>query len=256
MNDRARLELVAVAATATNSSLRIFEGARQAIAEAATVDEVKRVLALACGLAAAARQATDHEMEAEAVALKLEAERRLGQLMAAQRATVGLATGGDAARVARDLQDPEHKPTLAQAGITKGLAQRARRAAAMSEPEFETALEAAREAQHVRSRRRTRSTTPARHDAGATSASELALLNTQIDELQAEICRLNGEADDLRIELLRIRAENTALRSETRELRAQLRSAPVGAPAPSGDGLDIPEFLRRTPTTGGRGARS
>jgi hypothetical protein len=43
-------------------------------------------------------------------------------MMAAQKATVGLATGGDAVRVARGIQNPEVKPTLAEAGIDKNLA--------------------------------------------------------------------------------------------------------------------------------------
>jgi hypothetical protein len=59
----------------TALSLIVFEDARRAIADAETVEQVNKILALATGLAAAARQATDREMEAEAAVLKLEAER-------------------------------------------------------------------------------------------------------------------------------------------------------------------------------------
>jgi hypothetical protein len=45
-------------------------------------------------------------------------------MMAEQRKTVGLATGGDAKRVTRGIQNPEYKPTLAQAKIDKNLAVR------------------------------------------------------------------------------------------------------------------------------------
>ena len=96
----------------TAHSLRIFEDARREIADAESVDQVKRILALATGLAAAARKATDREMEAEAEVLKFEAERRLGQLMQAQRETVGLNVGtrGSRTKGARVSE----KPTLAE----------------------------------------------------------------------------------------------------------------------------------------------
>ena len=96
----------------TAHSLRIFEDARREIADAGSADQVKRILALATGLAAAARKATDREMEAEAEVLKFEAERRLGQLMQAQRETVGLNVGtrGSRTKGARVSE----KPTLAE----------------------------------------------------------------------------------------------------------------------------------------------
>jgi hypothetical protein len=125
---------------------QIFEEMRSAIAGATTVDQAKRILVGVVGLAAAARQASNKEMVAEAATLKLEAERRLGQLMAAQKETIGLATGGDATRVARGKQNPEQKPTLAQAGIDKNLAKRARTAAEMPDEKFEEATEAKRKA--------------------------------------------------------------------------------------------------------------
>lgn len=44
--------------------LVIFETARRGIAEATTVDQVNRILALATGLAAAVRKATDRQTRA------------------------------------------------------------------------------------------------------------------------------------------------------------------------------------------------
>ena len=73
--------------------LKIFEDARREITGAKTVEQVNRIVALATGLAAAARKATDREMEAEAEVLRFEAERRLGQIMQAQRETVGFNVG-------------------------------------------------------------------------------------------------------------------------------------------------------------------
>ena len=72
----ARMNMPAI--QSNDPPLVIFEDARRQIAEAATVDQVNKVLALASGLAAAARKATDKELEAEAAVLKFEAERKLG----------------------------------------------------------------------------------------------------------------------------------------------------------------------------------
>jgi hypothetical protein len=130
----------------TAGSLVVFEDARRAIVAAETVDQVNNIVAMATGIAAAARAATDREMEAEAEVLKLEAERKLGQLMTAQKETIGFNKGGgDQRSDHRDSENPGGPPTLAEAGIDKNLAKRARAAASMSEPEFEAAKEAKRD---------------------------------------------------------------------------------------------------------------
>jgi hypothetical protein len=226
-------------------SLRIFESARCTIAAAETVEEVKRVLALATGLAAAARQATDRDMESEAAILKLEAERRLGQLMAAQREAIGLNTGTAGqgrpklGGFPENLPKTDDRPTLAEAGIGKNLAHRARTAASMAEPEFKAAVRARREAVRTPSceRKAKLASNGADHDdIGASGAGELARLTMRIGELENDKRRLriaavglNSEIDDLRREVSRLRGENLALRSEVRELRA-LQSAPANIP--------------------------
>jgi hypothetical protein len=131
--------------------LKIFEDARRDITRAKTVEQVNHIIALATGLAAAARKATDREMEAEAEVLKFEAERRLGLLMKAQRETVGFNVGTRGSRI-RGARVCE-KPTLAEAGIDKNTAPRARQAATMPEATFQQAAEAKREAVLTRSKR-------------------------------------------------------------------------------------------------------
>jgi hypothetical protein len=131
--------------------LKIFEGARREIVDASTVEQVNRILALATGLAAAARKATDREMEAEAEALKLEAKRRLGQLMEAQKETVGLNRGGRPKTGVSETPVSEKPVTLAEAGIDKNLAKQARAAARLPEAEFKKAVEAKRESVRTRS---------------------------------------------------------------------------------------------------------
>ncbi len=72
------------------------------------------------------------------------AERRLGELVAAQKATVGMNRGTAGTLRGRDasggskLDPPEDaRPTLAAAGIDKHLADQARKLAAVPEEEFE-----------------------------------------------------------------------------------------------------------------------
>jgi hypothetical protein len=119
-------------------SLAVFDDMRREVAEASTTAQVKDVLTQVAGLKAAARTAHNREIEANAAVIRLEAERKLGQLMKAQADTVGLNQGGgDQRSDHRDSKNPGGLPTLAEAGIDKNLAKRARKAASMSDFEFE-----------------------------------------------------------------------------------------------------------------------
>jgi hypothetical protein len=63
-------------------------------------------------------------MRADAFEIRVRAARPVGEMMAAQKATVGLSEGG---RPKTGLsENPVSKPTLAEAGIDKNLANRAR----------------------------------------------------------------------------------------------------------------------------------
>jgi phage N-6-adenine-methyltransferase len=85
-----------------------------------------------------AKQAKNKQLEIDAAEIRIRAERRIGELMAAQREAGLMADGGDAMR-ARVVNGPEVSapPTLAEAGIDKHLADRARKLAAIPETEFE-----------------------------------------------------------------------------------------------------------------------
>src|ERR1051326_7388829 len=67
-------------------------------------------------IAAYAQQAKDRTLEADAYEIRFRAERRLGQMLLEQKATVGFANGGDAQRT-RFRPGTESRPTLAAAGI-------------------------------------------------------------------------------------------------------------------------------------------
>jgi len=68
--------------------------------------------------------------------------RRGGELIQAQRETVGLNRGAKGSKVTGSKRDPlkDDRPTLAEAGIDKRLADRARKYAAIPEAEFEREL--------------------------------------------------------------------------------------------------------------------
>src|SRR5262245_37823261 len=103
-----------------------YDAACRALAAVRSVDEVKDIHDKAVAMAAYARQAKNRDLEADAVEIRMRETRRLDQLRQAQKETVGLATGGDARKVARGKQNPEQKPTLASQGVDKNLAKQAR----------------------------------------------------------------------------------------------------------------------------------
>lgn len=122
-----------------------YDAACRAIAEACTVDEAKDLRDKAEAFRVYARQAKNRALEIDAAEIRLRAERRLGEMLAEQKATVGLASGGDAMK-ARFRPGTEVRPTLADAGIDKKLSSRAQKLANMPISQFESELAKWREA--------------------------------------------------------------------------------------------------------------
>lgn len=141
-------------------SLTIFEDMRREVVEASTTSQVKAVLDRVVILKAAARAAHNREIEADAQVLTLEAERKLGQLMKAQADLVGLNVGTagrgrpNLGGVSDTPPKTDDRPTLAEAGIDKNLAKRAREAASMSDFEFEETKKTKRKVALIPIRRR------------------------------------------------------------------------------------------------------
>ena len=132
-----------------HSPLVFYEAARRAIAEARSVDEVKAVLDRAAQMKLYARQAKDKTLEEGAVEIRMRAERRVGEMMAAQRETFGTAQGRRS-----DLGFSESQVgTLDEAGIDKNLAKRARTMAKLPVADFERAVHVARDAANRATRR-------------------------------------------------------------------------------------------------------
>jgi N6-adenosine-specific RNA methylase IME4 len=116
--------------------LVLYERARQALAAANSVDEVKKLHDELAAMQEYARRARDPELIAKATELRKRSERRLDERMKAQKATVGLAKAGRHPKIGFP-KNPISQPTLADAGIDKNLADRSRKAGKLTEAEFE-----------------------------------------------------------------------------------------------------------------------
>ena len=125
----------------TRSLLR-YDAACRAVADALRIDEVKDIRDKAVAMEVYARQAKDGNLIAHATEIRKRAERRLGELMESDRRAGKLAKGARAGGKKNGPRgsfiDPHDKtPSLADQGIDKHLADRARKAAAMPAAKFE-----------------------------------------------------------------------------------------------------------------------
>lgn len=116
-----------------------YEAARQALAEAHRIDEVKDIRDKAEAMAAYARQANDTAMVEWATEIKVRAERRCGELLKDTERNTGARGIGTSA-----VESCDRTPTLAQMGITKDQSSRYQKLADMPAEHFETAVETAK----------------------------------------------------------------------------------------------------------------
>jgi hypothetical protein len=121
------------------SQLIKYEAACTAIAECKAVDEVKAWADKAAAMQAYGRMAKDKTLEVDAAEIRIRAERRLGELISAQKAAEGLNIGrAGRAPIAVDSNDRDTRPTLSDIGISKDLSSRSQKLAAVPEAEFES----------------------------------------------------------------------------------------------------------------------
>lgn len=145
-------------AAMNGSALFRYDAACRALAEANAVDEVKDIRDKAEAMRAYAKQAKNKQLEIDASEIRFRAERRIGELMAAQKNANLLHAGGrpqqtgsNSDPVSFKLEDvrphpkDEERVKLAEAGIDKHLADRARKYAAVPEQQFEEILADRRE---------------------------------------------------------------------------------------------------------------
>jgi hypothetical protein len=128
---------------AVSSGLQSFERAKAALAACRCVDEAKTIRDKSAGMAAYARMAADHSLEADALEIRMRATRRIDELVKAQDATVGLNCGN----LRRGLENNprDDRPTLGSQGIDKNLANEARKLGALSQEDFEDAVKKRRD---------------------------------------------------------------------------------------------------------------
>lgn len=135
----------------TDIKLVKYDAACKAIAAAKSIDEVKQIRDVSIAMRAYARQANNHELEADAIEIRMRATRRMDQMRQQQKATVGLSkgaqgTGSNQYRKQVRATEKPAPPTLAEAGINKNLAHEGRKLGAMDEHQFEQAVKTARDA--------------------------------------------------------------------------------------------------------------
>ena len=104
-----------------------YEAACRALAECKSVDEVKTWADKAAAMQAYGRMAKDKTLEVDAAEIRIRAERRLGEMLAAQKADGGLSKGAAGAGVnqhtpAEVRSSVTTAPKLADAGISKSSA--------------------------------------------------------------------------------------------------------------------------------------
>lgn len=116
-----------------------YEAAKAALAECRRIDEAKDLRDRAEAMRHYARQARDVQLEIDAWEIRVRAERRLGEMIAAQKETIGLHRGGRPKTGSG--AEPVSVPTLAEAGIDKKLSAAAQKVAGISEQAFEAMVE-------------------------------------------------------------------------------------------------------------------
>jgi N6-adenosine-specific RNA methylase IME4 len=142
----------------SNTELALFSVAKEALAEAVKVDEVKDVRDHAERIRLYGQQANDRSIIADATEIIMRAERRLGELLRSAHQSGQLGIGrpsrsnvdeGEEAQGEQRSETAEvvrpQRVTLAEAGISKKLSTRSQKFAAVAETAFEAALLSARE---------------------------------------------------------------------------------------------------------------
>ena len=168
------------------------------------------------------KMAKDKTLEIDASEIRIRAERRLGEMLAGQKADGGLNRGPQMSGAKAGANDGssavvgnDRRPKLADAGISKDLSSRAQKLAAVPEAEFEAALAEKREIQQREGERVTARLVKKGEKVLSQKPTQEAPANDadsgqSLDELIAEIqhenellhARLKAmEADDTKAEL-------------------------------------------------------
>jgi phage N-6-adenine-methyltransferase len=118
-----------------------YEAARNALAECCRVDEVKVIHDKAVALQVYAKQAKDTELIGYATEIRIRAERRAGELLAAMEKNKGGWNQRNKESCGDITEPQDDTPTLAEMGISKKQSSQWQKLADLDEPEFETHVE-------------------------------------------------------------------------------------------------------------------
>lgn len=179
-----------------------YEAACRALAECKAIDEVKTWADKAAAMQAYGRIAKDKTLEVDAAEIRIRAERRLGEMLAQQKAEGGLNRGAaEKGANAVVTNDRVQKPTLADAGISKDLSSRAQNLAAVPEAQFEAEVAGWRdrvEQEGVRVAAKLDAVGAKVRKEKRTLAGELAKVQPVELEGYSEVDRLRDEVQELR----------------------------------------------------------
>lgn len=210
-----------------------YEAACRAVAEAVSIDEAKDFRDQSEAMRAYAKQAKNKQLEVQAAEIRIRAERRIGELMAAQRDSVGTAQGRRSDLGFSETQVGNAPVTLAEAGIDKNLADRARKYAAIPEDEFNGIVDnwkgrVEQENQRVtvnllaagdRAAEQAKPIEPVEDDATAKLRREIGRLTPEamVDEiigLRADVAERKATIKDLRDEVATLKSEISLYRQD------------------------------------------
>lgn len=211
----------------TLSQLIKYEAACRALAECKSVDEAKSWTDKAAAMQAYGRMAKDKTLEVDAAEIRIRAERRLGEMLAATKSDGGLNPAATLKRgsVVVDNDHGKQAPKLADAGISKDLSSRAQKLAAVPAAEFEAELAAKRERDKQDgarvSARLEKAGEKALKSAGRSSTEAPAPDKTEAEQAQDEAY---GDTD-LLDELERANAEIQSLHEQVKAMSADDQKA-------------------------------
>jgi DNA repair exonuclease SbcCD ATPase subunit len=199
-----------------------YEAACRALAEAKAVDEVQDVRSKADAMRIYGMQAKNKSLEVDAAEIRIRAERRLGELLAEQKAGDGLNRGavGHAGpgRGNKNVVVTHDRvlPTLAEAGISKDLSSRAQKLAAVPKAEFEAEVGEWRDrvqAEHARVTTRLES-------AGERELAKAPTAREPLDKARDHAKKQNAVIRALRADVAARDAEIESLKGDLAETRA------------------------------------
>ena len=124
-----------------NDLPQLYAAAERSLAELSDIVEIKAARDQAIGVEAWARQAKDGDLLGRAVKVRKWSTRRLGEAIAEKRAAGELAKGTRGSKIRGARVD--ERPTLADQGVDKHLADAARKAAKTGEDKFRKAVDKA-----------------------------------------------------------------------------------------------------------------